>query len=71
MGLIRALRDTELYCLGWKSSTLKQLTECLANMGKDIVLNPINLSGSPLWMIANVARYAYQMYGQYKNNPFS
>jgi hypothetical protein len=55
MGLIRALENTELYALGWKSSTLKETGMYLGKIGMSLVLNPINLSG-PAGILANVMR---------------
>lgn len=70
MGLIRALQNTELYSLTWRSSTLKETGLYVAELAKDLVLNPANIMGNA-GIVANLARIGYRVLNEYKSNPFA
>jgi hypothetical protein len=70
MGLIRALQDSELYSLSWKSSTLKETGLYVADLAKDLIFNPLSLSGNA-GMAVNLLRIGARVAKEYKGNPFA
>ena len=71
MGLIRALQNTEMYSLSWKSSTLKETGMYVANLAGELLLNPVSYYGGKAVMAMNIWKIGTRIAKEYKGNPFA